>query len=227
VLPIGELTSISSPSEMPSSRAHWVALPAQRDSALAQWVREDAQAPFDLEQGLMLRLQVAKLAEDEHAIVMCMHHIASDGWSLGAFVKELKTFYAQALAGRDEAPQALAIQYADYAGWQRELLQGPAKARAVEFWKDYLKDIPEIHSLPLDHARLAEPDVAAVRVEQRIDGARLGRLKSVAGARGATLFMLLQTAFSLLLHRFSHERDIVIRVPTTIVKSATISVPRS
>jgi amino acid adenylation domain-containing protein len=187
--------------------------PAQRDSALAQWVREDAQAPFDLEQGLMLRLQVAKLAEGEHAIVLCMHHIASDGWSLGAFVKELKTFYAQALAGRDEAPQALAIQYADYAGWQRELLQGPAKARAVEFWKDYLKDIPEIHSLPLDHARLAEPDVAAVRVEQRIDGARLGRLKSVAGARGATLFMLLQTAFSLLLHRFSHERDIVVGTP--------------
>jgi len=186
---------------------------AERERLLAELVRDDAQAPFDLEQDLMLRMQVAKLSEREHAIAFCMHHIASDGWSLGAFVKELKRFYAEAVAGEDAGAQELPIQYADYAGWQRELLDGPFKAKAVAFWTDYLKDIPEIHGLPLDYARLAEPDVAAIRVEQTLDSALVTRLKSVCSARGATLFMMLQTAFSLLLHRFSHERDIVVGTP--------------
>ncbi|UXI66227.1 non-ribosomal peptide synthetase [Tahibacter amnicola] len=200
--------------EVPCRHADLSALPAgEQAQALAALIREDAEAPFDLEQDLMLRMQVVRLSEREHAITFCMHHIASDGWSLGVFVKELKRFYAEAVAGEEIPAQELSIQYADYAGWQRELLEGPFKASALAFWTNYLKDIPEIHALPLDHARQAEPDVAAVRIEQRIDRALLTRIKSTCSARGATLFMLLQTAFSLLLHRFSHEQDIVVGTP--------------
>ncbi len=186
---------------------------AERQQHLAQLIGADAEAPFDLERGPMLRMQVVRLSEREHAILLCMHHIASDGWSLGVFVKELKRFYAQALTGEDDATPALTIQYADYACWQRELLGGPFMNAAVEFWKDYLDGIPDCHALPLDHARPAQPDVAAIRVDRQLDRAQLARLKSVCSTHGATLFMLLQTAFSLLLHRFSQARDIVVGTP--------------
>jgi amino acid adenylation domain-containing protein len=185
----------------------------ERERRLAELIRTDAEAPFDLERGPMLRMQVVRLSGREHAILLCMHHVASDGWSLGVFVKELKRFYEQALTGEIAAAPALTVQYADYAGWQRELLEGPFRAEAVEFWKDYLEGIPDCHVLPLDHARPAEPDVAAIRIDRRLDRAQLARLKSVCSARGATLFMLLQTAFSLLLHRFSQAHDIVVGTP--------------
>lgn len=193
-----------------------------QERLLGALIREDAEAPFDLENGLMLRMQVAKLSEREHAISFCMHHIASDGWSLGVFVRELKQFYAEAVAGENVAAPELPIQYADYADWQRELLTGPLKARALAFWTDYLEGIPEVHALPVDYARQAEVDVAAIRVEQRLDSDLLARLKSMSSARGATLFMTLQTAFSLLLHRFSHEQDIVMGTPMSGRIDATL-----
>ncbi|MBB5770023.1 non-ribosomal peptide synthetase [Xanthomonas euroxanthea] len=182
-----------------------------REEALARLVREDALAPFDLERDPMLRMHVVRLAERMHVLIFCFHHIASDGWSLGVFVEELKRFHAQEAGegARAESP----LQYMDYAVWQRQLLEGPARARAVEYWAAALAGIPDVHALPMDRARTATQDVAALRVEQRIDTRTLARMQAFCKARGVTLFMFLQSAFALLLHRASGQPDIVMGTP--------------
>ncbi|MDY4296954.1 MULTISPECIES: non-ribosomal peptide synthetase [unclassified Xanthomonas] len=182
-----------------------------REDALADLVREDALAPFDLERDPMLRMQVVRIAERTHVLIFCFHHIASDGWSLGVFIEELKRFLAQQAAeGAGASPP---LQYVDYAAWQRALLEGPARARAVEYWTAALAGIPDVHTLPMDRARPATQDVAAVRVEQRIDMRTLASMQAFCKARGITLFMFLQSVFALLLHRASGHSDIVMGTP--------------
>ena len=183
---------------------------AERDKALSACIRADADAPFDLEQGAMLRVQIVNLSGRECVLVFCMHHIASDGWSLGAFIRELKHFYAAEEAS-DLPP--LPVQYADYALWQRSLLDGPERERALVFWRDYLRDLPDVHALPLDGSRPAEQDVTAIRIDRRLGAELSGRLKALGVHLGVTSFMLLQTAFSVILNRFSGADDIVMGTP--------------
>lgn len=202
---------VSTDFEVPCQVVDLTALPAaERDEALAACIRTDAEAPFDLEQGVMLRVQVVKLSARDSVLVFCMHHIASDGWSIGTFIRELKHFYA---AGDAADLPPLPVQYADYALWQRSLLDGPEREKALAFWRDYLRDIPAVHALPLDGNRPVEHDVTAIRIDRPIGAELSARLKALCVHHGVTSFMLLQTAFSVLLNRFSGSDDIVIGTP--------------
>ncbi|MFB9037024.1 non-ribosomal peptide synthetase [Xanthomonas arboricola] len=185
----------------------------EREEALAALVREDAHAPFELERDLMVRMLVVRLGPQSHALVFSFHHIACDGWSLAVFIDELKRFLAQEATCAQEPAQRQSLQYMDYASWQRRLLQGPAHARAMEHWTTTLSGIPDVHSLPMDRPRPPVQDVDALRRVQRVDAHTLARLQDFCIERGVTLFMLLQSAFALLLHRASGERDIVMGTP--------------
>ncbi|MES2316841.1 MAG: amino acid adenylation domain-containing protein [Pseudomonadota bacterium] len=184
--------------------------PAEREQELAHVSAAEAARPFDLACDLMLRVRLVRLAQQEHVLLVTLHHIAADGWSMGIIVREFGALYAAMRAGQASPLAELPLQYADYAHWQRSA--GKEAAR-LEACVARLKGLPQVHGLPLDRVRPAQQRFEGCLHQQRLDGALLGRLKALAVAHDATLFMVLQSAFALLLGRWSNETDIVMGSP--------------
>ena len=202
--------------------AHSVALAAddlsglgndERQAELRRLAAEDAARPFDLQRDLMLRARLVRMAPEQHALLVTLHHIAADGWSMGIIVREFGALYAAFSAAQASPLAALPLQYADYAQWQRTRLDDGAMARQLDYWQARLQGLPQVHSLPLDHARPAQQRFEGRLHAQTIAPALLGRLKALTQEHDATLFMVLQSAFALLLARWSNETDIVIGSP--------------
>ncbi|MFL6203220.1 MAG: amino acid adenylation domain-containing protein, partial [Thermoanaerobaculia bacterium] len=187
--------------------------PAEREREVARLALEDARRPFDLGAGPLLRAGLLELAQDEHVLLFNMHHIASDGWSMGVLIGELGTLYDAYRAGRENPLQPLRVQYADYAVWQRRWLQGEVLEGQLGYWRRRLEGIPPVHSLPLDRPRPARQGFEGGEHRQRLDAALRDRLKGLCRERGATLFILLHAAFAVLLGRYSRERDVVVGSP--------------
>src|SRR5262249_61394110 len=114
-------------------------------------------ARFDLAQGPLIRGGLIQLAEDDHALLVTMHHIVSDGWSMGVLTRELSALYAAFVQGQEDPLPPLAVQYADYAVWQRRWLAGEVLQRQGECWKGALAGAPAVVTLPSDHGRPAQP----------------------------------------------------------------------
>ena len=149
-----------------------------------------------------------------HALLATMHHIVSDGWSMGVLTGELSALYAAFSQGRDDPLPPLAVQYADYALWQRRWLEGEVLQRQAAYWKAALAGAPALLTLPLDHARPAEQSFAGASVEVRL-GARLTRaLKALSLRHGVTLHMTLLAGFAALLSRLSGQEEVVIGSPS-------------
>ncbi|MDY4342209.1 amino acid adenylation domain-containing protein, partial [Xanthomonas sp. LF07-6] len=184
-----------------------------------QWRRnceEYAERPFRLDRDLMLRVGVVDCGADEQRLMIHMHHIASDGWSLSIFIKELNHFYKVFSEGGDATTmtlEPLPMQYADFARRQDGAFRRGDMSRGCAFWKDYLKDLPEVHGLPLDASRPAQQSYRGGTVNSRLQADVAQRLGYLTRSLGATLFMALHSAFSLLLSRYSGEDDIVIGTP--------------
>ena len=180
---------------------------------LGRLAAEEASAPFNLAQGPLIRGRLVRLVEDEHVLLMTMHHIVSDGWSLGVLTRELSALYA-AFARGDQDPLApLAVQYADYAVWQRQWLSGEVLQRQAAYWKEQLADAPALLTLPADHARPAQADYAGASVEVRLDAPLTGALKALSLRHGLTLHMTLLASFAALLARLSGQDEVVIGSP--------------
>ena len=180
---------------------------------LGRLAAEEASAPFNLAQGPLIRGRLVRLMEDEHVLLMTMHHIVSDGWSLGVLTRELSALYA-AFARGDQDPLApLAVQYADYAVWQRQWLSGEVLQRQAAYWKEQLADAPALLTLPADHARPAQADYAGASVEVRLDAPLTGALKALSLRHGLTLHMTLLASFAALLARLSGQDEVVIGSP--------------
>ena len=128
---------------------------ADKESEASQVLAEEAQRPFDLAQDLMLRATLIKLSEQEHILLLVMHHIASDGWSMGILMRELSHFYEAEMSGRPSSLPELPIQYADYAEWQLEWLQGEVLNKQLDYWKRQLAGAPTRLDLPTDRPRPA------------------------------------------------------------------------
>jgi amino acid adenylation domain-containing protein len=186
-----------------------------RETAVQRLSEEEAARPFDLTRDLMLRVVLLQLAEEEHVLLFTMHHIASDGWSLDVLVGEVAALYtAYSQPDRCQSPLApLPIQYADYAAWQRAQLQGEAYDRHVDYWRVQLAGIPPVHSLPLDKPRPAQQRFEGGTVERTLDSQLVAQLEALAHGHRATLFMVLQSAFALLLGRWSRSNDVVMGSP--------------
>ncbi|WP_240701953.1 condensation domain-containing protein, partial [Pseudoalteromonas rubra] len=186
---------------------------AQQQQAIALAMTEQFTQPFDLTRDVMIRAGYIQTADDEGVLLFNMHHIASDGWSMQVLVKEFVQLY-QAYSQEQRNPLApLAIQYADYAQWQRDYLSDTMLEQQLDYWQQQLADVPPVHSLPLDYPR---PDIkqhqgACVKSTLSKDVAQ--GLTALAKAQGLTPFMLLHGALSLLLSRHSNAQEIVIGTP--------------
>ena len=189
------------------------ALPADaREPAARKQASETCREPFDLEHGPLFAARLLRMAADEHWLVINLHHIVTDYWSSAVLSRELASLYGA--FSRGEAPQLapLPVQYADFAIWQREWLQGPVLQRQLDYWRQALADVPALE-ITSDRPRPAVADSRGGRVQFTIDQALVAALKALSLREGATLFMTLLAAFQVLLHRWSGQDDIAVGVP--------------
>ena len=166
---------------------------------------------FDLERGPLLRALLLRLADEDHTLVLAMHHIVSDGWSMGVLVREVAALYDAFAAGRPSPLPELAVQYADFAAWQRERLQGEALAAQLAFWRAALAGLPPVLDLPTDRPRPAVRGGRSGRLAFRVPAG--AAVQGCARGAGATLFMALLAAFQTLLARWSGSDDVAVGSP--------------
>ncbi|WP_245208992.1 amino acid adenylation domain-containing protein, partial [Ralstonia solanacearum] len=193
----------------------WVDLQgqAERELALAALSEREANAPFDLEQGPLIRGRLVKLGEQEHVLLVTMHHIVSDGWSQGVLARELGALYEAYRAGGEDPLPALPIQYADYAVWQRRWLEGAELQRQGTYWEQALAGAPTLLSLPTDRARPVQQDYAGGSVEVVFDAELSAGLRKLSQRHGTTLFMTVLAGWSALLSRLSGQEEVVVGSP--------------
>ena len=189
-------------------------LPAAEREARAQQIREDeARTQFDLEQGPLLWVTLVRLDDEDHQLLVTLHHIIADGWSLNILIDEFSRLYAAASQGQALELPPLTLHYADYGSWQRQWLAEGEGQRQLAYWKNQLGEEHPTLSLATDHPRTSQQIHSASRHSVRLD-ARLGAaIRQIAQANEATPFMLLLAAFQTLLYRYSGQRDIRIGVP--------------
>jgi amino acid adenylation domain-containing protein/non-ribosomal peptide synthase protein (TIGR01720 family)/FkbM family methyltransferase len=184
-----------------------------REAAVQRLLTEEVLRPFDLARDLMLRVVLVRLAEEEHVLLLVMHHINSDGWSRGVLIRELSALYAAFAAGRPSPLPELPIQYADYALWQREWLQGERLAAQLTYWKQQLEGAPPILELPTDRPWPAVQSFRGERHSFRLSSKLTQALKALSQRERVTLFMTLLAGFQTLLHRYTGQEDIVVGAP--------------
>jgi amino acid adenylation domain-containing protein len=184
---------------------------AAREREVSLRVRAEVERPFDLAAGPLVRAVLLRLGAEEHALLVTMHHIASDGWSVGVLVRELGELYAAFAAGRPSPLAELAIQYADYALWQRSWLVGEELERRLARWRERLAAVPAL-DLPTDRLRPAALSLRGAAEPVRLGG-ELAAVRGLCRREGATLFMALLAAFRTVLWRFGGQRDVAIGTP--------------
>jgi amino acid adenylation domain-containing protein len=186
----------------------------ERENALQRMLAADTNAPFDLANGPLIRGQLLRLADTEHVLGVTMHHIVSDGWSIGLFFDELSTLYAAFLEGDADPLAPLPVQYAEYAAWQRQAFFADLLERQTEAWRTTLAGAPERLELPTDYPRPAEHDYAGGWLSLTLDADLTTKLKALSQREGTTLFMTLLAGWAIVLGNLSGQRDIVIGMPT-------------
>ena len=174
---------------------------------------EEALRPFDLGRDLMLRATLVRLAEREHVLLLVMHHIASDGWSLSVLMRELSHYYQRYLIGKDGSLEELPIQYADYAVWQKQWLREEALEKQLSYWKQNLAGVPRVLELPTDRPRPAIQTFQGASQRMQLPPRLVQDLKALCSREKATLFMTFLAAFQLLLSRYAGREDIVVGSP--------------
>src|SRR5689334_7770168 len=174
---------------------------------------EEALTRFDLTEGPLIRGRLIHLGDEEYTLLVTMHHIVSDGWSMRVLVRELSTLYNAFQRGETDPLPALPIQYADYAVWQRHWLTGELLEAQTEYWRRTLAGAPALLELPLDHARPAEQNHAGAFIDVVLEEKLVSALKGLGRRHGTTLFMTLLSGWALLLARLSGQQDLVIGTP--------------
>ena len=174
---------------------------------------EEQVKPFDLVNDSLLRVTLMQLGSESHVLLVIMHHIISDAWSMGIFIKEIALLYEGFLSGQSRALQPLPIQYADFACWQRQWLSEEVLETQLNYWKQQLAGTPPILKLPTDRPRPPVQTFSGRTEQFQIEQDLTQKLKSLSQQSGGTLFMTLITAFAILLGRYSGEEDIVIGSP--------------
>ncbi len=189
----------------------WPAAP--RETELGRLLRQEAGRPFDLTRDLLLRAAVVRLAADECVLLLVSHHIASDGWSLGVLFQELAALYEAFTHGRPSPLPALPIQYADFALWQRQMLEGPAVTAQRAYWIQQLAGVPPLLELPTDRPRPAVQSYRGAHHYFALPAALTADLLALSRREDVTLFMCLLAAVQTLVHRLSGQSDIVVASP--------------
>src|ERR1700730_14748126 len=185
-------------------------------------ITEETRRPFDFARGPLLRLALARLDEEDYLLLLTMHHIISDGWSIGVFLRELVSLYNARVSGDDPELPELPVQYVDFSAWQRktlgerseEGLGSAALKKQLDFWRAQLAGAPALIDLPTDRIRPPVRSFRGAKLPLTISKKTEESLKKLARAEHATVFMTLLTAFQLLLSSLSGREDIVVGSPT-------------
>ncbi|MBE8987835.1 non-ribosomal peptide synthetase [Nostoc sp. LEGE 12450] len=180
---------------------------------IEQLTQTEAQQPFNLQTDLMMRAKLLHLGEQEFMLLLTVHHIASDGWSIGVFIQEFSTLYHGFCIGQLPNLPALPIQYADFAAWQRCWLVGDVLESQLAYWRHHLKGAPALLELPTDHKRSAIQTFRGAYYTFEISPEQAAALKTLSQEQGCTLFMTLLAAFKTLLYRYTGSEDIVVGSP--------------
>jgi amino acid adenylation domain-containing protein len=174
---------------------------------------KERNAPFDLSKGPLLRTKLFRMNLSEHVLLITMHHIVTDAWSMGIFIKELSNYYSSYKKGEELNLTPLQIQYKDFAVWQRSWLQGDELGKQLNFWSQKLTNIPGFLSLATDKERPKELTYKGGLYRSKIEGDIVRRLKTLAHEKNCSLFIVLLSAFQVLLHKYTNQNDIVIGSP--------------
>ncbi|HYG62699.1 MAG TPA: amino acid adenylation domain-containing protein, partial [Thermoanaerobaculia bacterium] len=186
---------------------------AERQTQAARLAAAESVRPFDLERGPVLRAALLRLQERQHVLLVTLHHIAGDGWSVDLFLRELALLYHAFAEGRPSPLPELAIQYADFAVWQRSWLAGEVLESQIAYWRERLAGAPAVLDLTTDRPRPAVPGHRGERWPVEPPAALAEELRRLGRREGATLFMVVLAAFQTLLARHSGQGDVVIGTP--------------
>ncbi|UZE89389.1 amino acid adenylation domain-containing protein [Pseudomonas viciae] len=184
-----------------------------RQAAVEQLTQAEARDAFDLSQGPLIRGRLLRLDADEHILLVTQHHIVSDGWSVAVLIGEFNALYAAFSQDLDDPLPALALQYADYAAWQQQHLQGERLHAQVGFWKEHLAGAPALLELPSDHNRPQVQSYQGAALALQLPAALSARLRRFSQQQGLTPFMTLLGAWSILLSRLSNQPQVVVGTP--------------
>jgi amino acid adenylation domain-containing protein len=199
---------------VPLSLVDLTDLPAsEREGAARSLAHEEVRHPFELTRGPLLRTTLVRLGPVEHVLLLTVHHIVSDGWSMGVLFRELATLYGAFTRGEPSPLPELPIQYADYAVWQREWLRGPVLEQELDYWRRQLQDAPGAIDLPTDHPRPPVQDLRGGKESLVLPQPLSEGLKALSRQEGATLFMTLLAGFNALLTLHSGQDDLVVGAP--------------
>nr|WP_290226170.1 non-ribosomal peptide synthetase [Trichocoleus desertorum] len=207
----GELAQIISPSfQLSLPVVDLQATPAiARTEAAQRIAQESARRCFDLTKGPLFQAQLLQLDATDYILLLNFHHIVADGWSIAVLIRELTTLYPAFLKRQPSPLPELPIQYADFAHWQREYLQGKVLASQLSYWRQQLQDLPELQ-LPTDHPRPVTPSYRGTAQQLELSPELTSALESLSDRAGVSLFMTLLAAFQTLLYRYTGQTDIVV-----------------
>ncbi len=187
--------------------------PSLAGRAVSPLMLADARRTFDLENGPLLRATLLRLGPEHHVLLVSLHHLVGDAWSVAVLLQELIAHYSAALAGKAAILPELPLQYPDFALWQRDWLQGEVLERYLTTWRRRLADSPPVLDLPTDRPRPARRSNAGRRIPLHLSAALVHRLEKVARGAGTTLFTVVLAAFQVLLYRWSGAGDLVVGTP--------------
>ncbi|WP_163871108.1 non-ribosomal peptide synthetase/type I polyketide synthase, partial [Myxococcus eversor] len=187
--------------------------PSERDAAARKYAAEEASQPFDLSAGPLLNTVLLKLDAELHVLVLVMHHIISDGWSLSVMVREVALAYEAFSTQKAPALSPLPVQYVDFAAWQRQWLQGETLAKEVSWWKQRLEGAPHVLDLPTDRPRPALRTPRGASHALQLPRELVNRVVALGRQAGATPFMTLLAAWQTLLSRYSRQEDLLVGSP--------------
>src|SRR5205085_2337047 len=185
---------------------------AERETEALRMATEEGQAPFNLRTGPLIRSRLLRLGEEDYLFLLTLHHIVSDGWSMGLLFQELNIIYPEFVMGRPSPLPDLQIQYADFAEWQRKSLQGQVLEKQLAYWKGRLSGLTSLE-LPADRGRPAITSFRGGELPLHLEEELVKSLHKVSADHNATLFMTLLAAFQLLLHRYTGQDDIAVGSP--------------
>ena len=187
--------------------------PSEQQAEAQRLATKESQHVFDLSRGPLIRIRLLRLNPQEHILILTLHHIVADGWSLGVLFRELGVLYDTARQGRPSPLPPLQIQYADFARMQRRLLSGERLAAEVCYWKERLAGAPSMLQLPTDRPRPVVPSYAGANLGFQCSREITDGLVQIGRQNGGTLFMVLLAAFKVLLYRATGVTDLVVGTP--------------
>lgn len=180
----------------------------EQEAAVSETATTESREPFNLSTGPLMRLKLLQLSDEEHVLLLTMHHIVSDGWSIGILIREVSALYGAYIKGQESPLSELSIQYADYAVWQRKWLQGEELERQFKYWREQLAGTTVVLQLPADSPRPARQNLQGAREDFELGAEVRVGLKDLSRREGVTMFMLLLAAFQVLLSRYSNQEEV-------------------